>query len=241
MTTTLNQMGIYLVQPQGRSLRPLDLDPRRIKKVAKINNQYLKFGKSERPLSVRYQEYQKIFGSDVKFRCIIPFGDTKKMIAFRDHISLILDGYKISNSGSIRKLEWMTGLSFSQAEQIIRDEYEFHFSEYEGLEGLIANLSVGQFAKLYRTPLDQLMQFASRSRPKQGRPIGSFNRLNEEAQEHLQVLASQFHQKNSKFSKRELADLIYQSLHARSEEQIDNPILVKIRRLSKERLRKLLA
>lgn len=235
-----NVQGIYLVQPQGRSLRPLDLDPRRIKKVAKVNNQYIKFGKSERPLSVRYQEYQKIFGSDVKFRCIIPFGDTKKMIAFRDHISLILDDYKISNPGSSRKLEWMTGLSFSQAEQIIRDEYEFHFSDYEGLEGLIANLSVGQFAKLYRTPLDQLMEFARSSRPKKGRPSGSFSRLNEEAQEHLQILAAQFHQKNRKLSKRELADLIYNSLHSRSEEQLDNPILIKIRQLSKERLRKLL-
>ena len=61
MTTMLNRMGIYLVQPQGRSLRPLDLDPRRIQKVAKVNNQFLKFGKSERPLSVRYQEYLKIF------------------------------------------------------------------------------------------------------------------------------------------------------------------------------------
>ena len=133
MTTTLNQMGFYLVQPQGRCLRPLDLDPRRIQKVAKVNNQFLKFGKSERHLKIRYQEYQKIFGPDVKFRCMVSFTDVSKMIKFRGLLSQILDAYKITNPGSTRKLEWFTGLSFSQAEKIICDEYELNFGEYKGI------------------------------------------------------------------------------------------------------------
>lgn len=55
----LNKSGIYLVSPKGKKLRPLDLDPRRINIVARVNDQYLKFGKSERPLKDRYKDYKK--------------------------------------------------------------------------------------------------------------------------------------------------------------------------------------
>jgi len=240
MTTMLNQMGIYLVQPQGRSLRPLDLDPRRIQKVAKVNNQFLKFGKSERPLSVRYQEYQKIFGPNVKFRCIIPFTDVSKMIEFRDHLSQRLDAYKISNPGSTRKLEWFTGISFSQAEKIIRDEYEFNFGEYTGIQSLIASLPVGQFTKLYKLPMSDLLQFAHQPSKMVGRPKGSIDVLGQEVQENIQIMASYLQSKNPSHSKRQLTEEIYRIFHSYSEEQLGNEVLIRIRRLSRERLRKLL-
>ena len=38
----LNRSGIYLVNPNGKKLRPLDLDSRRINKVAKVNCEYIK-------------------------------------------------------------------------------------------------------------------------------------------------------------------------------------------------------
>ena len=43
----LNKPGIYLVIPNGKKLKPLDLDKRRINIVAKVNDLHIKFGKSE--------------------------------------------------------------------------------------------------------------------------------------------------------------------------------------------------
>ena len=234
------KMGIYLVQPKGRSLRPLDLDPRRIQKVAKVNDQYVKFGKSERPLSVRYQEYQKIFGEDVKFKGIISFREVSQMIAFRDHISGIFEGYKISNPGSSRKLEWMTGITFSKAEQIIRHEYDYHFSEMAGLRKLIASLPVGDFTRLYGVALDDLIDWAHQKSKPVGRPRGSKDVLGTEVKSYLQNMARHFQSQRPNISKREIADQILSILKAVSEEKIGHAILIKIRRLSAERLRKLL-
>ena len=39
----LNKSGIYLVKPRGNKLRPIDLDKRRIHKVIKANDEFLKF------------------------------------------------------------------------------------------------------------------------------------------------------------------------------------------------------
>ena len=59
----LNKPGIYLVIPNGKKLKPLDLDKRRINIVAKVNNLNIKFGKSERPLINRYKYFFIIFVS----------------------------------------------------------------------------------------------------------------------------------------------------------------------------------
>ena len=122
----LNRSGIYLVNPNGKKLRPLDLDPRRINKVAKVNCEYLKFGKSERPLKDRYKDYKKIFGNDVNFNVILVMDDLKKLREFEKYASSKLNKYKISNPNSVRKLEWMKNITFDEAKLIILKS----FNEY---------------------------------------------------------------------------------------------------------------
>tara|TARA_B100001057_G_scaffold180107_1_gene180806 strand:- start:278 stop:664 length:387 start_codon:yes stop_codon:yes gene_type:complete len=123
----LNRSGIYLVNPNGKKLRPLDLDPRRINKVAKVNCEYLKFGKSERPLKDRYKDYKKIFGNDVNFNVILVIDDLEKLREFEKYASSKLNKYKISNPNSVRKLEWMKNITFDEAKLIILKS----FNEYK--------------------------------------------------------------------------------------------------------------
>ena len=122
----LNRSGIYLVNPNGKELRPLDLDSRRINKVAKVNCEYLKFGKSERPLKDRYKDYKKIFGNDVNFNVILVIDDLVKLREFEKYASSKLNKYKISNPNSVRKLEWMKNITFDEAKLIILKS----FNEY---------------------------------------------------------------------------------------------------------------
>ena len=123
----LNSSGVYLVNPNGKELRPLDLDPRRINKVAKVNCEYLKFGKSERPLKDRYRDYKKIFGNDVNFNVILVIDDIEKLREFEKYVSLKFNKYKISNPHSARKLEWMKNITFDEAKMTILKSYK----EYE--------------------------------------------------------------------------------------------------------------
>ena len=120
----LNRSGIYLVNPNGKELRPLDLDPRRVNKVAKVNNEYFKFGKSERPLRDRYKDYKKIFGDDVNFEIILNINDINKLREFEQFASSKLRQFKISNPNSTRKLEWMKNITFSEAKMIILKAYK---------------------------------------------------------------------------------------------------------------------
>jgi len=114
-----DKSGIYLVQPKGQILRPIDLDKRRIDKVVKVNEDFIKFGKSERPFSLRYYDYKKIFGKDVKFEAIIVLFDVVKLREFEKIVSSSFNDYKISNPNSSRKLEWMHNISFENAKKKI--------------------------------------------------------------------------------------------------------------------------
>ena len=120
----LSRSGIYLVNPYGKKLRPLDLDSRRINKVAKVNCEYIKFGKSERPLKDRYKDYKKIFGDDVNFNVILVIDDLVKLREFEKFTSSKLNKYKISNPNSVRKLEWMKNITFDEAKLIILKSYK---------------------------------------------------------------------------------------------------------------------
>jgi len=120
----LNNSGIYLTRPNSTIRKPLDLDKRRVHKVAKVNNDFIKFGKSEWPLENRYKRYKKIFGDDVIFEPIVIINDAVKLRAFESVISQLFTGYKISNPGSTRKLEWMTGISFGYAKEKILEAYK---------------------------------------------------------------------------------------------------------------------
>ena len=122
----LNRSGIYLVNPNGKKLRPLDLDFRRINKVAKVNCEYIKFGKSERTFKDRYKDYKKIFGNDVNFNVILVIDDLVKLREFEKYASSKLNKYKISNPNSVRKLEWMKNITFDEAKSIILKS----FNEY---------------------------------------------------------------------------------------------------------------
>ena len=120
----LNKPGIYLVIPNGKKLKPLDLDKRRINIVAKVNNLNIKFGKSERPLINRYKDYKKIFGEDVNFNPILIIEDIFNLKRFENYISIQFNNYKISNPNSNRKLEWMSNISFNHARSIILKSYK---------------------------------------------------------------------------------------------------------------------
>ena len=117
----ISDSGIYLINPRGPKLRPLDLDKRRINKVAKVNEDFIKFGKSERPLWDRHRDYKKIFGDDVKFVPVVIMNNQVKLRSFESYISPLFDEYKISNPNSSRKLEWLKGISFEDAEKKILD------------------------------------------------------------------------------------------------------------------------
>ena len=119
----LNKPGIYLVIPNGKKLKPLDLDKRRINIVAKVNNLNIKFGKSERPLINRYKDYKKIFGEDVNFNPILIIEDILSLKRFERYVGARFENYKITNPNSNRKLEWMSGISFSDAKSIILNSY----------------------------------------------------------------------------------------------------------------------
>ena len=113
-----------MVIPSGKKLKPLDLDKRRINKVRKVNNLFIKFGKSERPLLYRYKDYKKIFGEDINFNPILIIENIFNLKKFERYVSARFENYKITNPNSNRKLEWMTNISFNDAKSIILKSFE---------------------------------------------------------------------------------------------------------------------
>ena len=57
----------------------------------------------------------------VKFVPVVIMNNQVKLRSFESYISPLFDEYKISNPNSSRKLEWLKGISFEDAEKKILD------------------------------------------------------------------------------------------------------------------------
>lgn len=236
----MNKFRIYLIQPKDRLITPIDLHYQRITKVIKVNNQFLKFGKSERKIEIRIKEYVKIFGDNIKFESICSFNNKKDLNNFKDHISKIFDKYRILNSNSQKKLDWMKGISFQKAKSIIVNEYNLLFQNL-GLNALIGNFSISTFCIMYNLSIPELMELVKNKKKLHGRPNGKKNKYTESVQEYLSRTSNFFLKNNPQLSNSQIAEEILNILRSTSEEKISNEILINIRKLSKERLRKLIS
>lgn len=240
MVIKMSKFHFYLIQPKGRLIKPIDLDPRRVHKVIKVNNQFLKFGKSERKIEIRYGEYRKIFGKNIRFESICSFGKKKELDYFKNHIAEIFDNFRVSNPKSKKKLDWMTGISFVKAKKIINYEYNSMYQNL-GLNSLIGELSVREFCKINDLTINDLMDLIKKRKKLTGRPEGRRNKHTELVKEYLSRTTKYFLKRNPKLSNSQIADEILKILRSVTEEKISNKVLIYIRRLSKERLRKLIS
>ena len=236
----MSKFHIYLVQTKGRSITPIDKDHRRVNKVIKVNNQYLKFGKSERKIEVRIKEYKRIFGENIKFESICSFENKKDLGDFKNHISEIFNNYRVLNPNSQKKLDWMTGISFQKAKSIMLKEYNSIFQNL-GLNALIGSFSVNAFCEMYDLSISELTQLIKNRKKSHGRPKGKKNKYTEIIQEYLNRTSKFFLKKNPHLNDSQIADEILNILRNVSEEKISNEVLISIRKLSKERLRKLIS
>lgn len=240
MVNNISKFQFYLIQPIGRLVKPIDLDPRRVHKVIKVNNQFLKFGKLEKKSEIRLSEYIKIFGKNIRFESICSFRNKKELDNFKKHITEIFDNYRVSNPKSKKKLDWMMGISFARAKKIINQEYNSMYQN-SGLNSLIGELRVLEFCKIYDLTINDLIDLIKKRKKPTGRPGGKRNKHTEIVQEYLSRTTKYFLKKNPKLSNSQIADEILKILRSISEEKISNEVLIYIRRLSKERLRKLIS
>lgn len=236
----MSKFHFYLTQPKGRLVTPIDLDQRRIHKVIKVNNQFLKFGKSERKIEIRLKEYIKIFGENIRFESICFFGNKQELDKFKNHMAKIFENYRVSNPNSQKKLDWVRGISFAKAKKITIKEYNSLYLN-SGLNSLIGELKVNQFCKIYDLTINDLIDLTKKRKKSTGRPEGKKNQYTEMVQVYLSRTKKYLLKRNPKLSNSQIANEILKILRSISEEKLSNEVLANIRRLSTERLRKLIS
>tara|TARA_B100001057_G_C22031554_1_gene637418 strand:- start:49 stop:456 length:408 start_codon:yes stop_codon:yes gene_type:complete len=119
-------MGIiYLVHPKGIYLRSIDKHkPKDRKKAPECNNENIKFGKHLGTLGSLQSRYESLVG-DVYIKKIVYLDDSNIRIfenQLKKRFYKFIKNYQ--NNTNTRTQEWMSGIKFEQAEEIIRDEFE---------------------------------------------------------------------------------------------------------------------
>lgn len=115
---------IYLVNPIGTELRPIDKDKRfetgKRPKPPKVNNLNVKIGKWENDIKSLIKRYEYRVGN-VNVKIVLKV-DKNKIILFEKHLKQncfkeFIKNYQESTGRNTK--EWMYGISIDQAEKII--------------------------------------------------------------------------------------------------------------------------
>ena len=115
---------IYLVNPIGTELRPIDKDKRfetgKRPKPPKVNNLNVKIGKWENDIKSLIKRYEYRVGN-VNVKIVLEV-DKNKIIQFEKHLKQncfkeFIKNYQESTGRNTK--EWMYGISIDQAEKII--------------------------------------------------------------------------------------------------------------------------
>ena len=107
--------GIYIVQLLNEEPMPVTRDVRYVNICAKVNKDNIKIGKAKN-FAVRHKNYIKDFDQqNVIFKPIVELDDidTAEKLIFK-----ALDKYR-KKSPKGRKLEWLEGISFQEAKDIV--------------------------------------------------------------------------------------------------------------------------
>ena len=119
-------MGIiYLVQPQGDSIRSIDkLKPKDRKKPANCNNLNIKFGKHLSDYSDLKNRYEKRVGN-VHIRVIVEIPDNQ-ILEFESLLKKVFSKYikNFQEESNTSTKEWMSGITLEQANKIILSEFD---------------------------------------------------------------------------------------------------------------------
>ena len=122
------KMGIYINQPQTENLKIIynKRDASKVKdptKILKVNKTNVKFGKSKN-LDARHREYKEIFGENTNFKIVLQIENYTNLVEFENHLKKIFEPYCLRSLSNNVQMEWMTGISFDEAEKIIFQEYK---------------------------------------------------------------------------------------------------------------------
>jgi hypothetical protein len=119
-------MGIiYLVQPQGDSIRSIDkLKPKDRKKPANCNNLNIKFGKHLSDYSDLKNRYEKRVGN-VHIKVIVEIPDNQ-ILEFESLLKKVFSKYikNFQEESNTSTKEWMSGITLEQANKIILSEFD---------------------------------------------------------------------------------------------------------------------
>lgn len=116
---------IYLVQPQGDSIRSIDkLKPKDRKKPANCNNLNVKFGKHLSDYSDLKNRYEKRVGN-VDVKVIIELPDSR-ILEFESLLKKVFSKYikNFQEESKTSTKEWMSGITLEQANKIILGEFK---------------------------------------------------------------------------------------------------------------------
>ena len=126
-----NKMGIYINQPRIDQLKIIynKRDAARVKdpnKILKVNKNNVKFGKSKN-LEARHREYKEIFGENTNFKIVLQIDDYEKLVNFENHLKTFFLPFCLRSPSNGVQMEWMENISFTEAENFIKQQYKKFF------------------------------------------------------------------------------------------------------------------
>ena len=118
-------MGIiYLVNPIGEYLRPIDKDNRFLTgerlPPPKVNNDNVKFGKWENDKESLHKRYSDVFQNNFILKVILKINGISKLREFEKQVSK--NCFKKYSRVPLTR-EWMIGIDLVTAEKLILEEY----------------------------------------------------------------------------------------------------------------------
>jgi hypothetical protein len=121
-------IGIYIVNPQGRHLRIIyePKDQAKIKnkeKTLMVNEDFIKVGKATN-LNSRNKSYKIIFGDNVIFDKVVLFKDVVVMSRFEDILKENFKPFRVPSPNNGTLLEWMKNITFDEAKSDIIKIYK---------------------------------------------------------------------------------------------------------------------
>ena len=128
-------MGIiYLVQPIGNRVRSIDrLKPKDRKKPANCNNSNVKFGKHLSNYSDLKDRYERLVG-DVDVRVVVNIPDNQ-IQEFENILKKVFVKHikQFQEESKTVTREWMSGITFDEAKNIILEEHKKFMSKVNKL------------------------------------------------------------------------------------------------------------
>lgn len=121
-----SSFGIYIAQPIGNRMRVID--KRRSHLMPSVNENYIKFGKSQN-LKQRFKSYYFDNDGEVDFFPVLILDDfsAKELKALESLIKSKVSAFRVRNPKTKRPLEWLEGIELDDLRSVINKCY----SEFE--------------------------------------------------------------------------------------------------------------